>query len=105
MSAVAMLEIEDLHVSYGQVDAVRGVSLQLQPGQIVSVIGPNGAGKTTLLAAAMGLLPSKGGLRFEGGHGHERSESKRAGGEGNCLYVACHYWPPSLCEKLYLNEN
>jgi branched-chain amino acid transport system ATP-binding protein len=65
MSA-AMLEIENLHVSYGQVDAVRGVSLSLLPGLIVSVIGPNGAGKTTLLAAAMGLLPSKGGLRFEG---------------------------------------
>jgi branched-chain amino acid transport system ATP-binding protein len=62
----AMLEIRDLHVSYGQVDAVRGVSLALMPGQIVSVIGPNGAGKTTLLAAAMGLLPSKGTLRFEG---------------------------------------
>ena len=65
MSAV-MLEIGDLHVSYGQVDAVRGVSLSLDKGQIVSVIGPNGAGKTTLLAAAMGLLPSKGVLRFEG---------------------------------------
>jgi len=62
----AMLEIGDLHVSYGQVEAVRGVSLALQPGQIVSVIGPNGAGKTTLLAAAMGLLPSTGTLRFEG---------------------------------------
>ena len=62
----AMLEIADLHVSYGQVDAVRGVSLALQPGQIISVIGPNGAGKTTLLSAAMGLLPSKGQLRFEG---------------------------------------
>jgi branched-chain amino acid transport system ATP-binding protein len=62
----AMLEIGDLHVSYGQVDAVRGVSLSLNAGQIVSVIGPNGAGKTTLLAAAMGLLPSKGTLRFEG---------------------------------------
>ena len=61
-----MLEISDLHVSYGQVDAVRGISLALMPGQIVSVIGPNGAGKTTLLGAAMGLLPSKGGLRFEG---------------------------------------
>jgi branched-chain amino acid transport system ATP-binding protein len=61
-----MLEIGDLHVSYGQVDAVRGVSLSLNAGQIVSVIGPNGAGKTTLLAAAMGLLPSKGTLRFEG---------------------------------------
>ena len=61
-----MLEIGDLHVSYGQVDAVRGVSLSLDAGQIISVIGPNGAGKTTLLAAAMGLLPSKGTLRFEG---------------------------------------
>jgi branched-chain amino acid transport system ATP-binding protein len=61
-----MLEIHDLHVSYGQVDAVRGVTLSLAPGQIVSVIGPNGAGKTTLLAAVMGLLPSTGGLRFEG---------------------------------------
>jgi branched-chain amino acid transport system ATP-binding protein len=64
--ASAMLEIDDLHVSYGQVDAVRGVSLSLTPGQIVSVIGPNGAGKTTMLAAVMGLLPSKGILRFEG---------------------------------------
>jgi branched-chain amino acid transport system ATP-binding protein len=62
----AMLEVADLHVAYGRVEAVRGVSLALEPGQIVSVIGPNGAGKTTLLGAAMGLLPSKGGLRFEG---------------------------------------
>jgi branched-chain amino acid transport system ATP-binding protein len=62
----AMLEIGDLHVSYGQVDAVRGVSLRLERGQIISVIGPNGAGKTTLLAATMGLLPSKGTLRFDG---------------------------------------
>ena len=61
-----MLDIRDLHVSYGQVDAVRGVTLALAPGQIVSVIGPNGAGKTTLLAAVMGLLPSTGTLRFEG---------------------------------------
>jgi branched-chain amino acid transport system ATP-binding protein len=62
----ALLEIVDLHVAYGQVEAVRGVSLALGRGQIVSVIGPNGAGKTTLLAAAMGLLPSRGGLGFDG---------------------------------------
>ncbi len=61
-----MLEIRDLHVSYGPVDAVRGVSLSLARGQIVSVIGPNGAGKSTLLGAAMGLLPSHGTLRFQG---------------------------------------
>ena len=65
MSA-AMLEIGDLHVSYGRVEALHGVTLSLLPRQIVSVIGPNGAGKTTLLAAAMGLLPSVGTLRFEG---------------------------------------
>ena len=61
-----MLEIDGLHVAYGRVEAVRGVSLSLAKGQIVSVIGPNGAGKTTLLSAAMGLLPSTGVLRFEG---------------------------------------
>ncbi len=66
MSAAPMLEISDLHVAYGQVEAVRGISVSLQKGQIVSVIGPNGAGKTTLLAATMGLLPSKGVIRFEG---------------------------------------
>jgi branched-chain amino acid transport system ATP-binding protein len=62
----AMLEIGDLHVAYGQIEAVRGVSLSLLRGQIVSMIGPNGAGKTTLLAATIGLLPSRGTLRFDG---------------------------------------
>ena len=66
MSAVPLLEVGDLHVRYGQVEAVRGVSLALGAGEIVSVIGPNGAGKTTLLAAVMGLLPSTGTLRFDG---------------------------------------
>jgi len=64
--STCMLEIENLHVGYGQVEAVRGVSLTLDAGEIVSVIGPNGAGKSTLLSAAMGLLSSKGKLRFEG---------------------------------------
>ena len=73
-----MLEIGDLHVAYGQVDAVRGVSLTLQHGQIVSVIGPNGAGKTTLLAAAMGLLPSQGHAALRGRGPARRSTSRRA---------------------------
>ena len=55
-----LLSVSDLHVSYGNVEAVSGVSLEMQAGHIVTVIGPNGAGKTTLLAALMGLLPSKG---------------------------------------------
>jgi branched-chain amino acid transport system ATP-binding protein len=62
----ALLSVEDLHVSYGKVEAVSGVSLEMQAGQIVTVIGPNGAGKTTLLAALMGLLPASGGIRYQG---------------------------------------
>jgi branched-chain amino acid transport system ATP-binding protein len=80
----AMLEIQDLHVSYGLVEAVRGVSLTLMPGQIVSVIGPNGAGKTTLLSATMGLLPSKGTLRFEGDDLHDLDVEARVE-RGLCL--------------------
>ena len=61
-----LLEIEDLHVAYGKVEAVRGVGLTMHPGQIVTVIGPNGAGKTTLLAAAAGLLRSRGKVIYNG---------------------------------------
>jgi branched-chain amino acid transport system ATP-binding protein len=62
----ALLDIRDLHVAYGKVEAVRGVTLTMQPGQIVTVIGPNGAGKTTLLAAAAGLLRSRGQVIYDG---------------------------------------
>ncbi len=61
-----LLEVEDIHVAYGQVEAVRGVSLKVPRGKIATVIGPNGAGKTTLLSAVMGLLPSRGAVRFAG---------------------------------------
>jgi branched-chain amino acid transport system ATP-binding protein len=61
----ALLSVTDLHVSYGKVEAVSGVSLEMHAGHIVTVIGPNGAGKTTLLAALMGLLPSRGESRYE----------------------------------------
>jgi branched-chain amino acid transport system ATP-binding protein len=62
----AALVVEDLHVAYGRVEAVRGVSLTVEPGEIATVIGPNGAGKTTLLAAIMGLLPARGRVSWEG---------------------------------------
>ena len=61
-----LLEIKDLHVAYGKVEAVRGVGLKMRPGQIVTVIGPNGAGKTTLLAAAAGLLHWRGTVSYDG---------------------------------------
>jgi branched-chain amino acid transport system ATP-binding protein len=59
------LSLSNVSVSYGKVEAVRGVSLRLERGQIVTVIGPNGAGKTTLLAAIMGLLPAAGAIHYE----------------------------------------
>ena len=62
----ALLDVTDLSVSYGKVEAVHKVSLTVTEGTIVSVIGPNGAGKTTLLAAIMGTLAAKGGLRYQG---------------------------------------
>ena len=62
----ALLELRGFCVSYGSVEAVHGVDLSVKAGQIVTVIGPNGAGKTTLLSAAMGLLPSRGTLTYDG---------------------------------------
>jgi len=61
-----LLEVRDLHVAYGKVEAVHGVSLAVDEGSIVTVIGPNGAGKTTLLGAVMGLLPSRGSIAYAG---------------------------------------
>jgi len=64
--ASAMLEVRDLRVHYGTVEAVKGVSFQVSAGTIVSLIGANGAGKTTSLRALTGLVkPSGGELRFE----------------------------------------
>jgi len=63
---MALLSIDGLTVAYDKVEAVRGVSLAIEAGQIVTVIGPNGAGKTTLLNAAIGLLRWRGRMSFDG---------------------------------------
>lgn len=65
--APAVLEVNDLCVSYGKVEALHQVGIRVEPGQIVTVIGPNGAGKTTMLGAIMGLLGrSRGEVKFFG---------------------------------------
>ena len=70
MSTERVLEVRDLSVAYGKVEALSNANLDVDSGQIVTVIGPNGAGKTTLLAAIMGALPpsgtTRGVVRFAG---------------------------------------
>lgn len=63
-----MLKIENLEVSYGAVQALRGISMEVADGEIVSLIGANGAGKTTTLHAVTGLVPIKAGSVEYDGH-------------------------------------
>jgi branched-chain amino acid transport system ATP-binding protein len=63
----AMLEVRGLEVNYGHIEAVRGIDLSLQTGEITALVGANGAGKSTTLLALSGLLPkAKGAVLFEG---------------------------------------
>ncbi|WP_312110162.1 ABC transporter ATP-binding protein [Brevibacillus reuszeri] len=61
-----MLRIERLHVSYGGIQAVRDVSLEVNEGEVVTLIGSNGAGKTTTLNAICGIIPSRGMIQYRG---------------------------------------
>ena len=63
----ALLEVEDLRVSYGKIEAVKGISFSVEAGQVVTLIGTNGAGKTTTLRTLSGLLrPTGGRVLFDG---------------------------------------
>src|SRR5689334_12978718 len=65
--AEPLLELEDVHVYYGAIHALKGVSLRVDPGQIATLIGANGAGKSTTLRTISGLLRlRKGSMRFAG---------------------------------------
>ena len=62
-----LLDVTGIETFYGPIQAIRGVSLQVEPGQIVTVLGANGAGKTTVLRTISGVLdPERGSVRFEG---------------------------------------
>jgi branched-chain amino acid transport system ATP-binding protein len=77
-----LLRVEDLHAGYGSGSVLRGVSLEVQAGEVVSLLGRNGMGKTTTVRAIMGLLrPSRGAIVFRGvaQHGRPCHEVARAG--------------------------
>ena len=61
-----LLEVEDLRVRYGAVEAVHGVSFAVNGGEVTALIGANGAGKSSTLAAISGLVPAQGRIRFDG---------------------------------------
>ena len=64
---MAMLEVKDLHVYYGMIQAIKGISFEVNQGETIALIGANGAGKTTTLHTITGLLaPKKGSVVFEG---------------------------------------
>jgi branched-chain amino acid transport system ATP-binding protein len=66
MANEPLLEVRDLHAGYGRAEVLHGLSLSADAGSVVTVIGPNGAGKSTLLNALMGVLPSRGEIRYRG---------------------------------------
>jgi branched-chain amino acid transport system ATP-binding protein len=61
-----ILEVEGLSARYGHVEALHGVDLHVEQGEFVAVLGPNGAGKSTLMRALLGLVPTRGRVRFCG---------------------------------------
>jgi branched-chain amino acid transport system ATP-binding protein len=79
-----LLDVSDLHVAYGKVEAVRGISLQVPAGSIVAIVGPNGAGKSSLLNALVGALPSRGRVQYDGADASRWSVEDRVAA-GLCL--------------------
>ena len=65
---MAMLEIKDLEVSYGMIAAIKGVSFEVNEGEVIALIGANGAGKTTILHTITGLIKAKAGSIVFDGH-------------------------------------
>ncbi|MEA2401478.1 MAG: branched-chain amino acid transport system ATP-binding protein, partial [Thermoleophilaceae bacterium] len=64
---MALLELHDIHTYYGNIEALKGVSLEVEEGQVVTLIGSNGAGKSTTLRSISGLTPPRtGAIRFRG---------------------------------------
>ena len=61
-----MLNIKDLHVSYGGINALRGIDIDVDEGQIVTIIGSNGAGKSSMLNAISGMVKYSGDITYKG---------------------------------------
>jgi branched-chain amino acid transport system ATP-binding protein len=80
-----VLEVEDLHAAYGDVQVLSGVGFKVAPGEIVALVGPNGAGKTTLLRTIAGLHPVRRGSVMWGGRAIHREAAHRIVEQGIAL--------------------
>jgi branched-chain amino acid transport system ATP-binding protein len=99
-----MLELTDVHVQYGNIRSLRGVSLRVAEGELVALIGSNGAGKTTTLRTISGLLrPSPGSISFEGTDIHRASTDRIVGlGISHCPEGRRIFGSMSVRENLVL---
>ena len=95
-----MLEVRDLSVSYGAVNAVRGVSLSVPPGRITAIFGANGAGKSSVIRAIVGLVPSSGAITLDG-----RDLSRLAPDRRAMLGLGCVLEGRRLFRDLTVEEN
>jgi ABC-type branched-subunit amino acid transport system ATPase component len=100
-AAAPLLRLEDVHAGYGEIEVLRGVSVGVGKGEIVSIIGANGAGKSTLLRAVFGMVkPTSGAIRLDGVDiaGREPVDVLRRG---------CSYVPQGRCNfpAMTVEEN
>ena len=100
---MAILEVKELEVFYGVIQAIKGISFEVNPGEIIALIGANGAGKTTTLQTITGLIPSKSGhIVYDGKditriHGHGSCAGRT---KGFCpAYGAAEFKAGSLYQK------
>jgi branched-chain amino acid transport system ATP-binding protein len=81
----ALLEVEDIHTSYGSIEALKGISLTVEEGEVVTLIGSNGAGKSTTLRSISGLTPARSGAIRFGGREITRTSAQEIVGLGIAL--------------------
>src|SRR3979411_1784267 len=81
---VPLLEVNDIHVFYGNIEAIRGVSIEVEPGEMVAILGSNGAGKTTTLRTISGLERARTGTVVYGGVNITRMAAHAIVGSGLC---------------------
>ena len=100
---MALLELNDVRVSYGKALILHGINMQVEEGELVGVIGPNGAGKTTLLRAISGVAPVEGTVRFQGKEIQSLNPMKVVGmGVAQCPEGRCLFPDLSVRENLEL---